>query len=71
MRAIRTRPRNIRVGDLVGGRRVISLEPTRNGILVSCRGKRSWDLLPEDRFIDVMRPDRVAMQALVQASASL
>jgi hypothetical protein len=71
VKLIRTEPRDIRLGDLVGGRRVKSLERTSYGVLVGRVGRARHELFTDDHVVEVMRPDRVAMQALVQASASL
>jgi hypothetical protein len=68
---IRTQARGIRIGDLVEGRKVMTLERTAYGILVERVGKVTRELFTDDRVVEIMRPDRVAMQALVQASASL
>jgi hypothetical protein len=71
VKLIRTPSRDIRIGDLVDGRRVMGLERTAYGVLVERVGKMTRDLFTDDHIVEVMRPDRVAMQALVQASASL
>jgi hypothetical protein len=71
VKVIRTVPRDIRIGDLVEGRRVMALERTAYGVLVERVGKVTRELFTDDRIVEVMRPDRVAMQALVQARASL
>jgi hypothetical protein len=70
MTRIRISPADLRVGDVVAGRRVTSLELTRDGVLVASQGSNARELYT-DRLIDVKRSDRVAMQALVQANASL
>jgi hypothetical protein len=71
VKLIRTQPRDIRIGDLVEGRRVMGLERTSYGVLIERVGKVTRDLFTDDHLVEIMRPDRVAMQALVQASASL
>jgi hypothetical protein len=71
VKVIRTPPRDIRIGDLVGGRKVKALERTAYGVLVQRVGRVTRDLFTDDHIIEVMRPDSVAMQALVQANASL
>jgi hypothetical protein len=71
VKLIRTQPRDIRIGDLVGGRKVRALERTSYGVLVQRVGKVTRELFTDDSLVDVMRPDCVAMQALVQANASL
>jgi hypothetical protein len=71
VKLIRTEPREIRIGDLVDGRRVKALERTAYGVLVERVGKVTRDLFTDDSLVEVMRPDRVAMQVLVQANASL
>ena len=70
MTRIRISPADLRVGDVIAGRRVMSLELTRDGVLVASQGRNTPELYT-DRLIDVKRSDRVAMQALVQANASL
>lgn len=49
----------------------MGLERTAYGVVVQRVGKVTRDLFTDDHIIEIMRPDRVAMQALVQASASL
>jgi catalase (peroxidase I) len=71
MKLILSQPREIRVGDLVGGRRVTSLERTQYGVLIQRVGNLTRDLFTDDHIVEIKRPDRVAMQALVQASAVL
>ena len=71
MRDIRILSRDIRVGDLVGGRRVLALERTPKGVLVARAGARARDLFADGALVDISRPDRVATQVLVQASATL
>jgi hypothetical protein len=71
MKLIRTQPRDIRLGDLVEGRRVTWLERTSYGVVIQRVGKLTHELLSDDNVVEIMRPDRVAMQALVQASASI
>jgi hypothetical protein len=71
VKVIRTQPQDIRIGDLVEGRRVMALERTSYGVLVERVGKVTRELFTDGSTIEVMRPDRVAMQALVQAGASL
>jgi hypothetical protein len=70
MTRIRISPADLRVGDVIAGRRVMSLELTRDGVLVASQGRNTPELYT-DRLIDVKRSDRVAMQALVQANASI
>jgi hypothetical protein len=71
VKVIRTQPQGIRIGDLVEGRKVMALERTSYGVLVERVGKVTRELFTDDSVVEVMRPDRVAMQALVQANASL
>lgn len=49
----------------------MALERTSYGVLVERVGKMTRELFTDDRVVEVMRPDRVAMQVLVEASASL
>jgi hypothetical protein len=71
VKLIRTQPRDIRIGDLVQGRRVLALDQTPYGVAIQCVGKLTRDLFTYEQPVEVMRPDRVAMQALVQSSGTL
>jgi hypothetical protein len=68
MTKIQISPSDIRVGDVIAGRRVTALELTRHGIAVARVGINTREVFT-DALVEVNRPDRVAMQAIVQSSA--